>query len=475
VSAPSRIVRGAAVAASAGVLLFSGFGWWATDHYVGEVGHETVFAQDPSDTDPQARPTVDPAAGDSMNILLVVSDTRDGLTDAQKETLHVGHLDYGLHTDTMELIHIGKDTSHISVVGFPRDSVVDIPRCKDVNSGKWLSPIRTRINEAFARGGGACMVKTVENATGIHIDHYVEVSFVAFLGMVDALGGVDICLTKPLKDNQKYTGLDLPAGKSTIQGAMALNFVRARHIDSDFGRIQRQQQFIASMFKKATSTELLTNPLKLNDFISAALKNTKVDETLDKQAILDLAARVQGIKFSSIEFPKIPIANGAYTEPTTGQRDLVKWSDSGAQRLFNAIRTDTPITAEAAGKTAVATVSPGAIKVHVFNGTATAGLGKKVSDALAAQGYQIAQKPSTAPKTTYTTTIIRYDAQFTESVKTLAASFPGATLKAVTGLGRTFQVIVGSDYTALAKPKIASSGTKTGIDANLASDAVCQT
>jgi len=316
-------------------------------------------------------------------------------------------------------------------------------------------------------------VKTVQNATGIKIDHYVEVSFVAFLGMVDAIGGVDICLTHPLKDNQKYTGLDLPAGKSTIQGAMALNFVRARHVDSDFGRIQRQQQFIASMFKKATSTELLTNPSRLNDFISAALKNTKVDERLDKQGILDLVARVQGIKFNQIEFPKIPIANGAYTEPTTGQRDLVKWDDAGAQRLFSAIRSDTAITPEAAGKAAVATVSPGAIKIHVLNGTATTGLGKKVSSALAALGYRVAQQPSAANKSTYTTTIIKYDSSFTESLKTLAETFPRAKLQAVNGLGRTFQIIIGSDYTAVVKPKVASSATKTGIDANLASDAVC--
>jgi LCP family protein required for cell wall assembly len=465
----SRIVRGVAVAASAGVLVFSTFGWWAADHYIGEVGHETVFGSDPGDPDPQARPTVDPAAGDSMNILLVGSDTRDGLTDQQKQDLHVGHLNYGLHTDTMELIHIGKDTSHISVIGFPRDSVVDIPKCTDPDTGAVHGAIRTRINEAFARGGGKCMVKTVENATGIKIDHYVEVSFVAFLGMVEAIGGVDVCLARPLKDNQKYTGLDLPAGRSTLQGAMALNFVRARHIDSDFGRIQRQQQFIASMFKKATSTALLTNPLKLNDFISAALKNTKVDETLDKQGILDLTARVAGIKFSSIEFPKIPITSGSYTEPTTGQRDLVKWDEAGAQKLFDEIKADLPITQQAAGKAPVATVAPGSIRVQVFNGTATPGLGKQVTTALAGLGY-LTKTPKAAPTTTYTTTVIRYDASFTESVKTLAATFPGATLKAVPGLGRTFQVIVGSRYTGVTKPKVSTSA-KT--DAVVASDVVC--
>ncbi len=468
----ATIARNVAVAASAGVLVLSGFGWWATDHYIGEVGHETIFADS---SDPQSRPTVDPRAGDSLNILLVGSDTRDGLTDAQKESLHVGHLDYGLHTDTMELIHIGKDTSHISVVGFPRDSVVDIPQCKNPDTGKIAAPIRTRINEAFARGGGACMVKTVEKATGIHIDHYVEVSFVAFLGMVDALGGVDVCLAHPIKDNPKYTSLDLPAGKSTIQGTMALNFVRARHVDSDFGRIQRQQQFIASMFKKATSTELLTNPLKLNDFISAALKNTKVDETLDKQGILDLVSRVQGIKFSQIEFPKIPIESGAYTDPTTGQRDLVKWDDTGAQKLFDEIRADLPITATAAGKAPTATVDPSLVRVQVLNGTATSGLGAKASNALAAVGFKIAGKPTTATSTT-ATTVIRYDSTYTESVKTLAAAFPKATLTPVVGLGRTFEVIVGSDYTGVTKPKVVAPSTSSPAkDAVVASDVVCST
>ena len=375
----------------------------------------------------------------------------------------------------MMIVHIGQDTSHVTVVGLPRDSLVTIPAYKD-KSGVAHSAVRTRINEAFARGGGRLMVKTVEQATGVHIDHYVEVNFEAFLGMVDALDGVDVCIPKALKDNPKYTRLDLPAGRNTLKGASALDFVRSRHVDSDFGRIQRQQQFITAMLAKATGTGVLTNPVKLNEFISSALENTKVDETLDRDALLDLAGRVQGIKFSAIEFPRIPIADASYTDPTTGITALVKWSDSGAQRLFQAIRSDTPITASAKAAAAgedgiVATVDPSAITVSVTDASGNPGTGKAAAKALGTLGYRVVGKPTTRNQVS-TATVIRYDATYTESIKTLAATFPGAVLKSIPGLGTAIEIRVGSGYTGVTEPTI-STTSKTSTGAIVASDTVC--
>ncbi|MFN8167552.1 MAG: LCP family protein [Candidatus Nanopelagicales bacterium] len=478
-SVARRVLQGGVAVVSAGVLLVSAGGWWTTNHFNDQIQRTTVFSPTDDDPSPEARPTVDPRAGDSVNILVVGSDNRDGLSKAERRKLHVGQKDYGERTDTMMIVHIGKDTSHVSVVGLPRDSLVTIPAYKDSDGVKHAA-LRTRINEAFPRGGGRLMVKTVEQATGVHIDHYVEVNFRAFLGMVDALDGVDVCLVKPLKDNPKYTKLDLPAGKSTLRGATALDFVRSRHVDSDFGRIQRQQQFITAMLQKATNTGVLANPVKLNEFISSALKNTKVDETLDRDALLDLAGRMQGIKFNAIEFPRIPIEDAGYTDPVTGIRDLVKWSDSGAEKLFEAIRTDTPISAsaKAAAKgsdAVVATVPPSAIRVSVIDATGTAGTGKKALKALDKLGYQTVG-PVTTSKKTYTNTVIRYDATFSETVKTLQLTFPGAVLKPVPGLGRTIQVVVGSGYTGVTKPKIKTlTGTAASIDSTIASDTACAT
>jgi LCP family protein required for cell wall assembly len=470
-----RLLNGATAVVSAGVLLVSAGGWWATTHFDDQIQRTTIFSPTDDDPSPVARPTADPRAGDSVNILVVGSDNRDGLSPAERRRLRVGQKDYGEHTDTMMIVHIGKDTSHVTVVGLPRDSLVTIPAYKD-KSGTSHSAVRTRINEAFSRGGGRLMVKTVEQATGVRLDHYVEVNFEAFLGMVDALDGVEVCIPKALKDNPKYTRLDLPAGRNTLKGASALDFVRSRHVDSDFGRIERQQQFITAMLAKATGTGVLTNPVKLNDFISSALKNTKVDETLDRDALLDLAGRMQGIKFSAIEFPRIPIEDANYTEPTTGNTALVKWADAGAERLFEAIRSDTPITASAKaaakGSDAIAaTVDPSGITVSVEDATGTAGTGKAVVKALDAIGYQVSGKATTRSKAV-TATVIRYDATYTETVKTLAATFPGAVLKSIPGLGRVIEVRVGSSYAGVTTPTIVST-SKASNGAVVASDTLC--
>ncbi|MEO6821148.1 MAG: LCP family protein [Candidatus Nanopelagicales bacterium] len=466
-STAGRVLRVTAAGAAVGVLLVSSLGWWATNHYIGQIQHVDVF----SGIAARDVPTIDPRAGDSMNILLVGSDSRAGLTPQQTETLHLGQGQYGINTDTMMIIHIGKDTSHITVVGLPRDSLVSIPECLDVNTGKVDPAHQDRINSAFGEGGGTCMVKTVEKATNIHIDHYVEVSFTAFLGMVNAVGGVPVCLSAPIKDDPRYTSLNLPAGRSVLTGTMALNFVRSRHVDDDFGRIRRQQQFISSMLHKALGLGVLLNPLKLNAFISAALTNTKVDSGLDRDTILSLAGRLQGISLDKIEFPKIPIANADYTIPGTSSGGYVTWDVDGSTKLFDEIRADLPITAEAAGKVTLPTTPTSSITVQVLNGSSTQGLGKTASAALGALGFNIAGPAQTA-KHGVRTTVIRYDSVYSTSALTLAAALPYATLQPVTGLGSTLQVIVGPGYVAPTKPTV-TPAAQNSIQANVAANVIC--
>jgi LCP family protein required for cell wall assembly len=138
----------------------------------------------------------------------------------------------------MMLVHIGGDLGTVSVVSIPRDSLVTIPAHTGPD-GVAISEHQGKINSAFATGGPAVTVQTVELATGLTVDHYVEVNFAGFLSMVDAVGGVDVCLETALQD--ELSGLDLPAGRQTISGPQALAYVRARYIDNDFGRSERQQ------------------------------------------------------------------------------------------------------------------------------------------------------------------------------------------------------------------------------------------
>jgi LCP family protein required for cell wall assembly len=199
------------------------------------------------------------------NILLVGSDSREGLTD--DELLALGTDDDGRGptglTDTLMLVQLDADDDRASVLSFPRDLLVT--HCDGT---------RGRINAAFRYGeelepggGPNCLVETVEDLTSIPIDHYVQVDFQGFIQAVDQLGGVSFYLDEPIED--RYAGLDLPAGCVQLDGAEALAFVRARHVDSDFGRIARQQRFIREMLDQATSLETLANPSRLLGFVQA--------------------------------------------------------------------------------------------------------------------------------------------------------------------------------------------------------------
>src|SRR5439155_5305628 len=134
-----------------------------------------------------------------------------------------------------------------------------------------------KLNAAYAEGGPNLTVRTVEHMTGVHIDHYLEVDFTSFMRSVDAVGGVEICTPRPLKDS--FTGLDLPAGKTLLGGGQALQYVRSRHIDAsaDLGRMHRQQRFLASLIHKITSSGVLMNPIRFKDVAETMLESVRAD------------------------------------------------------------------------------------------------------------------------------------------------------------------------------------------------------
>src|SRR5262249_46135220 len=154
----------------------------------------------------------------------------------------------------------------------PRDSLVTIPRWKD-SSGKWHPASQQKLNAAFAYGGAPLAIKTIELATGMTINHYLEVSFAGFVKMVDAVGSVTVC--SPTAVTDKDSGLRLKKGQNVLDSTEAMAYVRARHAfaTQDLARIDHQQQFLAALFKAATQRQILLNPLKLNQFLGAALSS----------------------------------------------------------------------------------------------------------------------------------------------------------------------------------------------------------
>ena len=190
-----------------------------------------------------------PAAGAGQNWLITGSDSRQGLTRAQEAQLATGHDVSGQRSDTMMILHIPSGGGRAVLVSLPRDSYVAIP-------GNGFN----KINAAFAFGGGKLLAQTVQNDTGLHIDHYMSIGFGGLVHVVDAVGGVRMCLKSAMDD--PAAGLHLKAGCQTLDGAQALGFVRSRHIfaGQDLQRVQDQRLFLRALLSKMTSPGTLLNP-----------------------------------------------------------------------------------------------------------------------------------------------------------------------------------------------------------------------
>ncbi|WP_338699549.1 LCP family protein [Streptomyces sp. Q6] len=220
-----------------------------------------------------------PEAGDGTNYLIVGTDSREGMSDAQKKELHTGSAK-GKRTDTMMILHVGDNGD--TLVSLPRDSNVTIPTYKGAESGKTYPGTgrQTKLNAAYAEDGPTLLVRTVEANTGLHIDHYAEIGFGGFASIVDAVGGVEMNLKEGFKD--KWSGADFKAGKQTLNGQQALAFVRTRHAfkSSDFQRTKNQQAFLAALAHKVASPGTIMNPFKLYPTLGAGLDTLVVDKDM---------------------------------------------------------------------------------------------------------------------------------------------------------------------------------------------------
>lgn len=200
--------------------------------------------------------------GGPLHVLITGSDSREGLTAEERIALTTGSAG-GERADTIILltVHGGR----AGLLSFPRD--LSVERC-DGSVG--------RINGALAIGGPACLVETVHRVSGIRAHHHVAVTFGGFRDVVDAVGGVELCLDRPIQD--RSAGIDLPAGCQVLDGAEALGFVRVRKIDSDLARIKRQQQFLHALAGELVDPTLIVRPWRLVPLIAGTSEALTVDE-----------------------------------------------------------------------------------------------------------------------------------------------------------------------------------------------------
>ncbi len=265
-----------------------------------------------------------PAQGSGTNWLIAGSDSRQGLTPAQEKALSTGQDIGGSRSDTIMVLHVPASGQAV-LISLPRDSWVDIP-------GFGFN----KINAAYSLGGPKLLAQTVENVTGLRIDHYMEIGFGGFVGVVNSVGGVHICLKAPLRD--QASGLNLQAGCQSLNGAEALAYVRDRHdfAEQDLQRIQDQRVFLKSLLDKLTSPGVLFNPFAIIPAADGMAATLSVDSGTSLNQLASAAFSLKNPLTTTV-----PIASANFV--TSNGQDAVLWNRTQALALFNALNNGTAI------------------------------------------------------------------------------------------------------------------------------------
>ncbi|PJJ02977.1 LytR family transcriptional attenuator [Streptomyces sp. 2333.5] len=277
-----------------------------------------------------------PAAGEGTNYLIVGSDSRKGMSAAQRKSLHTGgSAEAGQRTDSMMILHVG--AAGPTLISLPRDSNVTIPQFRGSESGK-IKPAMgaNKLNASYAFDGPQLLVRTVEYNTGLHIDHYAEIGFTGFANMVDAMGGVEMDLDKGFQD--KWSGADFKAGKQTLDGAQALAFVRTRHAfaTSDLERTKNQQKFLSTLANQAASPATVLNPFELYPVMGAGLDTLVVDKDMNPYLLGKMFFAMKDVNSGEGKSMNMPVSGSVGGN--------LQWDRPKVKQLVDQLKNDDPVT-----------------------------------------------------------------------------------------------------------------------------------
>ncbi|GAB3714451.1 LCP family protein [Mariniluteicoccus flavus] len=266
--------------------------------------------------------------------LLVGSDSREGLTDEEKKELGTGSTE-GKRTDTIMMLFVPQ-SGKPALVSVPRDSYVTIP-----GKGK------NKINAAYAFGGEKLLVATIEQNTGLRVDHYAEIGFGGFAGVIDALGGVELCPKTPIKDKRAH--IDVPAGCQTMKGTTALGYARMRYADptGDLGRMNRQREMVGAMVKKAATPMTVLNPFRWWGVNMGAAQALRTDKDAGLFTLAGLAGPLQQVATGKGLTLMVPVSNPNYT---TRAGSSMLWDDKRSKEMFAEIKAGDTSKLERFGK-----------------------------------------------------------------------------------------------------------------------------
>jgi LCP family protein required for cell wall assembly len=401
----------------------------------------------------------------SMNILVYGDDSRKGLTPHEQYILRTGDVQSD-NTDTIMLVHISPGRNNVTVLSIPRDTMVPVYEC---NSGPGYAGQQAdpgsdvMINSLLQVGGPTCLWKTVEQVTGIRINHFIGIGMLGMVKVVDDLGGVNVCV--PYNVNDPVSGLDLKSGEQHINGIQALAFWRTREdigTGSDLERIQRDQFMSAQVVKGVLGSDLLSNPIRLLSVITDAAASMTTDSGMTVSDLVQIAESFHNLSSNNVQFITAP------NEPWTQNPDRIQFEQPQADQVFSAIAHDVtlpkaaPTPTPSSGGAQVLTTSPSKVKVEVLNGSGIAGLAGQAAASLTSRGFDVTGTGD-AGSFAYTKSVIEYSsAADLAEVNTLKKELSAVTdLKDATLKAGTVDLILGSDFTGLSSSAAAAQPSPT--------------
>ncbi|MBV9207039.1 MAG: LCP family protein [Actinobacteria bacterium] len=397
----------------------------------------------------------------SLNILVYGIDSRKGLTPHEQYILHVGRDTGESNTDTIMLVHISPGRHRVTVLSIPRDTMMATYQCDSGPgyTGQQANPNSSvQVNSLLQIGGPTCLWKTVEQQTGIRIDHFIGIGMLGFVKVVNDLGGVNVCV--PFNVNDPVSGLNMKSGEQHISGIQALAFWRTREdigTGSDLERIQRDQFMSAQVVKGVLHSGLLSNPLRLLSVVTDAAASMTTDSGMTVSNLVQIAESLRTLPSQDVQFITAP------NQPWPSDPARVQFAQPQAGRVFTAIAHDVTLPkipakrAPSSGGAQVLTTSPSHVKVKVLDGSGVAGLADQAAAGLIRRGFDVTGTGD-APSLAYTTSVIEYSsAADLAAVNTLRRQLTDVTSLKVTSLTPgTVDLIIGSDFTGLVSQSAAT-------------------
>jgi len=413
----------------------------------------------------------------AMNILLIGSDSRSG------KNAKIGGYVGGQRSDTVMVVHISPRARGITVLSFPRDTVVPIYKCPAEPggfSGQAAAPASVeQLNSSFAYGGANCLWNTLEKQTGIHLDNFIQLNFTGFISVINAIGGVPVCTPVRIRKTY-YDKLALTPGWHVLNGWKALEWWRLREdfgLGSDLQRIQRDQLLMVGLVQKILKTGVLHSFTKTWSIINGIVKAHALttDTGLTPSRLVHIALSLRGVSRHTIQFIEVP----TLTYPNNP--NWVEFNTSKTPKLFAAIQRDHALPKTAKGKKPAKggakskqakLLKASSVTVNVLNGSGVHGIAGTTSTALASRGFHIGQVVSAttasgSPDFNYTKSVVEYagSAQLA-GARTVAAQLPGKViLKQVSATSLPagkVTLILGSDFTKLGPPPAHKVGNLSG-------------